>query len=136
VSNTVLAIDPGSAKCGMALVTRTEEERVELLWRAIVPPDQVNDKIAEAQLIKPIKLIVVGSGTKSQPLVHTIRERYPSMGILLVDERDTTLQARERYWEHHPRRGWRRLLPSTLQVPPDPVDDFVAMILAERVLIA
>jgi hypothetical protein len=58
----------------------------------------------------------------------------PSMGILVVDEKNTTLQARERYWEHNPRRGWRRFLPSTLQVPPADVDDFVALILAERVL--
>ncbi len=44
------------------------------------------------------------------------------------------MEARERYWEHHRRRGWRRLVPSTMLVPPDPVDDFVAFILAERVL--
>jgi hypothetical protein len=67
--------------------------------------------------------------------VSRIREYLPSMGILVVDEKDTTFQARERYWEYHPRRGWRRLLPSTLQVPPDPVDDYVALILAERVLL-
>jgi hypothetical protein len=57
------------------------------------------------------------------------------MAILVVDEKDTTLQARERFWEHNRRRGWRRILPATLQVPPSPVDDYVAMILAERVLL-
>jgi hypothetical protein len=69
-------------------------------------------------------------------LIQEIAEAMPSASVLLVDERETTLQARERYWEHNPRRGWRRLLPSSLQTPPEPVDDFVALILAERVLAA
>ena len=47
---------------------------------------------------------------------------------------NTTLQARERYWEHNKRRGWRRFFPSTMFLPPEPFDDFVALILAERVL--
>jgi hypothetical protein len=80
-------------------------------------------------------MIIVGSGTTSKKVVERIREHLTSMALLIVDERDTTLQARERDWTVKPRRGWRRLLPSTLQVPPEPVDDFVALILAERVLV-
>lgn len=136
VEKTVLAIDPGSSKCGMALVRRTAPESAELLWRSVAPTEIVVPKIHEAYVVSSFELIIVGGGTSSQRLVQAIRERLPSMGILVVDERDTTLAARERYWEHHPRRGWRRILPSTLQVPPDPVDDFVALILAERVLLA
>jgi hypothetical protein len=78
--------------------------------------------------------MIVGSGTTSKALVQKLRDHMPSIGILVVDEKDTTMKARERYWVHNPRRGWRRLLPATLQTPPGPVDDFVALILAERVL--
>lgn len=135
MSDVVLAIDPGSQKCGMALVRRRSEVTVELIWRAIVSPEEVVAKIDEALAMTPIKVLVIGSGTRSQPLVNLIRSQHPGMGILMVDERDTSLQARERYWEHHERRGWRRLLPSTLQVPPEPIDDFAALVIAERVLI-
>ena len=131
---TVLAIDPGSRKCGLALVSRTDEQTVNLLWRKIVPPEAVPEALKNASSIRPFSLVVVGSGTQGREVVEKIREALPSMGILVVDEKDTTYQARERYWEHNPRRGWRRILPSTLQVPPEPLDDFVAMILAERVL--
>ena len=31
-------------------------------------------------------------------------------------------------------KGWRKLLPVTMQVPPEPVDDLVAVILARREL--
>ena len=36
------------------------------------------------------------------------------------------------YWREHPPRGLMRLIPVTMQVPPVPVDDYVAVILAER----
>ena len=84
---------------------------------------------------EPFEFVVVGGGTGSQDIIKRIRENFTSMGLLSVDEKDTTIQARERYWEENPRRGWRRLLPSSLQVPPVPVDDYVALILAERVLL-
>ncbi len=134
IEKTVLAVDPGTSKCGMALVRRSEESAIELLWRSVVPIEAVLPKLHEAFSNHPFQLIIIGGGTGSKTVVHEIREHLPSMGILIVDEKDTTYQARERYWEHNPRKGWRRFLPATLQVPPGPVDDFVALILAERVL--
>lgn len=132
---TVLAIDPGTSKCGLALVRRNPDDEVELLWRSIVPNDKLLPKLHEAYASNPFQMIIVGGGTNSQRTVERIREHLPSMAILVVDEKDTTLHARERYWVHHRRRGWRRFLPATLQMPPEPVDDFVALILAERVLL-
>ncbi|OJU64711.1 MAG: hypothetical protein BGO01_19415 [Armatimonadetes bacterium 55-13] len=119
----------------MALVRRVEQDHLELLWRGIAPTENLTSQIDEAHEMAPFSLIIIGSGTSGKNAVHRVREHLPSMGILVVDEKDTTLQARERYWEHHKRRGWRRLLPSTMQTPPEPVDDFVALILAERVLL-
>jgi hypothetical protein len=122
----VLAIDPGSSKCGLALVHRDLEGKLKLMWRKIVPVGQLIDSIGEAADVQQISLIVIGSGTGSKPIIKTIR--------LVIDETDTTLQARERYWEYNPRRGWRRFFPATMQSPPEPVDDFAALVLAERVL--
>ena len=131
---TVLAIDPGHAKCGLAVARRTADGEVELVWRKVSAAAELGSAIEEAAEACRYSLVIVGSGTRSKEIVEQLREWMPSIGILVVDERDTTLQARERYWEHNPRRGWRRFVPSTMQVPPNPVDDFVALILAERVL--
>jgi len=132
---TVLAIDPGTSKCGMALVRRTQEGKLQMLWHEVVPTESLVERLATAEEVSSYHQIIVGGGTSSHSAVRQIREKMPSMGILLVDEKNTSLQARERYWEQNRRRGWRRLLPATLQVPPEPVDDFVAYILAERVLV-
>lgn len=131
---TVLAIDPGSSKCGVALVRRESNGEISLLWRSIPSVDRLEEALESARDMEPFSMVIVGAGTRSRAIVERIRQAMPSMGILVVDEKETTLQARERYWEHHKRRGWRRILPSTMQVPPEPVDDFVALILAERVL--
>lgn len=133
-AKVVLAVDPGSSKCGLALVEREPNGNQKLLWRKICASEELGGAYQEAIAVKPLSLVIVGNGTKSKDVVHILRELNPSIGILLVDEQDTTMQARERYWEHNRRRGWRRIIPATLQVPPEPVDDFVAVILAERVL--
>ena len=52
----------------------------------------------------------------------------------VVDEYYTTQLARKEYWQARPPKGWRRLLPVSMQVPPEPVDDFVAVLLAQRYL--
>jgi RNase H-fold protein (predicted Holliday junction resolvase) len=135
LAKTVLAIDPGSSKCGIALVRRGDDNEANLLWRAIAPRAEIVEQVRRAMEVEPFSMAIVGSGTTSKLLVHELREHFPSLGILVVDEKNTSLQARERYWEHNPRRGFRRLLPATMQVPPEPVDDFVALILAERVLV-
>jgi len=131
---TVLAIDPGTSKLGMALVQRAKDGKLSLLWRCVCPTAELESRVNQALSVTAFSMAIVGNGTKSKDIVGRLRSHTPSIGILTVDERDTTMQARERYWEHHPRTGWRRLLPATLQTPPDPVDDFVALILAERVL--
>ena len=131
----VLAVDPGTAKCGMALVRRGAEGKLDILWRKVSTLDELQASVGEALDVSPADMIVVGSGTGSREVIQRIRGARPSMGILVVDEKETSLQARERYWEHHKRRGWRRIVPATMFLPPEPFDDFVALILAERVLL-
>jgi RNase H-fold protein (predicted Holliday junction resolvase) len=135
IVKTILAIDPGRNKCGVVVATRRKPRSVELNWNRVVATPELVDTIRELREGFEIELAIVGGGTTSNDAVCRIREAFPGLALLVVDEANTTIQARERYWEHHPRQGWRRLLPATLQIPPQPVDDFAALILAERVLI-
>ena len=67
---TVLSIDPGTAKCGMALVTRTSANKLELLWRDIVPTESVVVKIHEAYAVKEFQLVILGNSTGSKARAH------------------------------------------------------------------
>ena len=54
--------------------------------------------------------------------------------ITMVDERNSSVEARDRYWEMYPPQGLTRLIPQGLRVPPRPIDDIVAILLIERYL--
>jgi RNase H-fold protein (predicted Holliday junction resolvase) len=54
--------------------------------------------------------------------------------IVLINERYSTLEARDRYWQMFPPRGLTRLLPRGLRTPPRAIDDIVAILLIERYL--
>lgn len=118
----------------MALVQRTEEGVIKLLWHDVVPVEAVIVKLHEAYIVEEFHLVIIGDSTGSKKVKTDLRRHLPSMGILVIDEKETTIQARERYWEYNPRKGWRKFLPATLQVPPEAYDDYAALVLAERVL--
>lgn len=131
---TVIAIDPGSSKCGIAVVSRAEGGSQKILWRKIVPTSDIVQYIAEQTRSHSLKLVVVGGGTASNNVIQKLEKWLPHLGVLVVNEEDTTLNARERYWSDNPRSGWRRLLPASMQVPPVDIDDYAAVVIAERVL--
>ena len=51
-----------------------------------------------------------------------------------IDERYSTLEARDRYWQMYPPRGLAKLLPQGIRTLPRPIDDIVAILLIERYL--
>lgn len=79
-----------------------------------------------------LRAIVLGNGTTGSEAAKKISTLGLEIPIEIVDEKHTTEQARVEYWKKNPPRGWRRLLPTTMQVPPVPVDDIVAEILGRR----
>jgi hypothetical protein len=52
----------------------------------------------------------------------------------MVDETNTSLLARDRYWEIYPPKGFKKLIPQGMRLPPRPIDDIVAILLIEKFL--
>ena len=76
--------------------------------------------------------VVIGGGTGRRVLREALRAR--GFTPHEVDERDTSLHARE-LWRHAvPPRGLARLLPPGLRSPPGPIDDYAAWAIALRYL--
>ncbi|MBI3912248.1 MAG: pre-16S rRNA-processing nuclease YqgF [Armatimonadetes bacterium] len=120
----VIAVDPGREKCGLALV---REDGV-VLRRAVV--DSVTCPVlVSAWHEETGARVILGAGTAHRP----VRQSLETAGVtpVTVSERDTTRHARERYFRDHPPRGWRRLVPRGLRVPPVPIDDYAAVLIAE-----
>ena len=70
---TVLAIDPGTAKLGMALVRRESDDRTKALWHAVVAPEHLIPKLHGAYSLEPYVLMIAGSGTAGS---HWDEETY------------------------------------------------------------
>lgn len=127
----IAAIDPGRDKCGMAIVAGDGK----VLDQAVVATVWLVEELMTRVREYGPELLLLGNGTTSEKAQARIREAVPELKILLVDEYRTTEEAKRVYWEAHPPTGWRRFFPTSMQVPPVPVDDFVAVILAKRYLI-
>ncbi|MDQ3458034.1 MAG: resolvase [Deinococcota bacterium] len=68
--------------------------------------------------------ILVGDGTGTARVQRVLGER--GLPFAVVDERNTTLEARGLYFRDHPPALWMRLLPKGLWSPPRPIDDYAA----------
>ena len=98
----------------------------------VVPSGELGERAAELRARFQPRLILLGDGTGRQPIAAALQGLQ--IPVKIVAERNSTLRARRRYWQDHPRRGWRRWLPLSLQTPPRPVDDYAALILVEDYL--
>jgi len=127
----VLGIDPGTRKCGYAVVDAVGSPPLAL---GIEPTETLAMRAAELATLFGVEAVALGGGTHA----GGVAEALAGLGlpVRLVDERETTLLARRRYFAANPPRGWRRLIPRGMLVPPRPIDDFAAVLIAERLLAA
>jgi RNase H-fold protein (predicted Holliday junction resolvase) len=124
----VLAIDPGREKCGLAVL----DAEAGLLERRVVARRELPEIVRDWCGRYHPDLLLLGSGTGSRDLWQPLSAL--SVPLRRVPERETTRRARQRYFVDHPPRGWRCLIPHSLQTPSLPIDDYAAWIIAEQFL--
>jgi len=136
-----LGIDPGRDKTGVALVDgngtilavqvlRTRSFSDNLL-KFLFQNLQVNNAWG---LRKKMRAVVMGDGTGSGEHRKWIEKVLPGYTVYIVDEKFSTEEARNLYWELYPPKGWRRLIPLGLQTPPGPLDGYAAVVQVRRYL--
>jgi RNase H-fold protein (predicted Holliday junction resolvase) len=125
----ILGIDPGLRKCGWAVIVAAGTPPLAL---GIAPTAEIRLRVAELVAKFEPSAIALGRGTHASAVAELIATA--GLPIHLTDERETTLRARARYFADHPPRGWRRFIPRGMLLPPRPVDDYAAVLIAERFL--
>mgnify|MGYP002530073983 FL=1 len=126
----IIAIDPGSHKVGVAVVSST----AETLYKSVSSRDVCNDLISGLINEFNVEVVVLGNGTCSKEIREFVETNFPEVHLEVVDETETSRFARERYLKENPPKGIGRLVPMGLRTPSEPYDDYVAVILAERYL--
>jgi RNase H-fold protein (predicted Holliday junction resolvase) len=127
----ILGFDPGKDKCGIAVMGRDKN----VSYHQVVPSDAAVSTIQSLCKQFPIQLLVMGDQTTSKSWKQKLTQSLsPFIKIVQIDERYSSLEARERYWQMYPATGLSRLIPEGMRTPPRPVDDIVAIVLIERYL--
>ena len=124
----VMGIDPGRDKCGVAVLSSTGE----IKFQRVVATDELADVVKNLSAQFELSTVILGDGTTHKFAAKKVSDA--GLTFKLVDEKHTTEEARRLYWKKNPPTGWRRFLPTSMQVPPEPVDALVAEILVKRFL--
>jgi RNase H-fold protein (predicted Holliday junction resolvase) len=127
-NSTYVGIDPGLIKCGYAVVS-VDGRRLAL---EIVPTANLTERLARDVGSGAVEMVCLGNATKSDMVLQSIRARWPQLPVTVVDERNTSLLARLRYYEDHPPKGLWRFVPRGLLVPKAQLDGYAALLIIER----
>jgi RNase H-fold protein (predicted Holliday junction resolvase) len=129
-NETILGFDPGKDKCGVAVM---DGDRGLLYHQVLLTAEvisQINNLVEQYQVDR----IVIGDQTTAKQWQQQLITAFPTIPITLVDERYSSLEARDLYWQMYPANFVTRLIPQGMRQPPRPIDDLVAIILIERYL--
>lgn len=127
---TILAIDPGQDKCGVAVISAEAA-----LHMSVIPRRHAASAVVALCTRFSPETIIIGNGTGSSFLADELGAKSECK-IELVNEAHSTLRARSRFFQDNPPRGLRRLIPRGMLIPSRPYDDYVALILAEEWLMS
>lgn len=124
----VIAIDPGRAKCGVAVVSKSGS----VAERAVIDSATLTSTIADLLTRYTPAALILGDGTHSAAARAGLRDATGAVPLVTVDEKHTSEEARRRFITDNQPSGLKRLVPLGLRTPDRPYDDYVAVILAER----
>lgn len=126
----ILAIDPGREKCGLAIV----DGLGEAIFLAIVLTSDLASNIENILKKEKIEYVALGDGTNNKVVFAAIKKIDGKIKTIVVDEKNTTYDARELYWKKNPPTGWQKFLPLGLRNITEPIDDYAAWLIGRKSL--
>ena len=144
--NIILALDPGRDKTGFAFLDFdgrllasgifSSSER-DNFFRTLESGESFSRWTLEGDSKSvnhsQIKFIALGNGTGSKEF-HDYVKTVADYQIIIVNERNTTLEARGLYWKLHRPSLLMKLIPESLRVPARILDDLAAWAIGLRAL--
>ncbi len=121
----LISVDPGRSKCGLILV---DVDAGKVLLGQIVEANYVLDVIIEWIKLKQVQELILGNGTSS---TYWNEKLKGIISVTFVEERGTTLRARNRFFELWPPIGLKAWMPKGLLSPSEDLDAVAALILVE-----
>ncbi len=128
MGTVILSIDPGTEKCGIALLNL----KGEVLNQLILPFNELEPFIKKiTEMHSPMK-VAIGNSTGCKRVIQIMNQM--KINYEIIEERYSSLEARQLYFKMHPPRGLKKLLPKGFWVPSVAIDDWSAVIIGQRYL--
>jgi RNase H-fold protein (predicted Holliday junction resolvase) len=129
-ADIVIAIDPGTGKCGLAAVRSDGAALRQEVVSAVLASGIAAQWAGEFGA----SVIVLGDGTGCRCMQRSLERLTSSkaVSLMVVNERCSSEEARRLYLQAHPPRGLARLVPPFMRYPDGCYDDYCAVVLARR----
>lgn len=121
-----ISIDPGKSKCGLVLVDINEKKiNQAIILRTELLVEHVRNLKASEEITK----VIIGNGTTSKEKIDNFQ--FIKKDLIVVEEKNTTYRAKERYFELFPITGLGILIPREIFIFNKNLDALAALIILE-----
>ncbi len=124
-----ISIDPGKSKCGLIFA---DSDRKKILKAVVIESQFLVQDIKNLKKKHQNVKVIMGNGTSSKEHANSLS--FLGENLLLVEEKNTTFRAKQRYFEIHPIKGLRRLFPKDVFLYNVNLDAVAALIILEDFL--
>ena len=121
-----ISIDPGKYKCGLVLVDLNEKKICQAI---ILKPELLAASVKNLKAVEKISKVIIGNGTTSKENIKKLS--FIKQDLIIVEEKNTTFRAKERYFELFPISGIKKLIPREIFILNLNLDALSALIILE-----
>ena len=122
----LISIDPGKCKCGLVLVDLHQKKVNQAI---VLNTEFLPNYVKNLNNSENISKVIIGNGTTSRQIIEKLE--FIKKDLIIVEERNTTLRAKKRYFELFPTRGIKTFLPNEIFILNKNLDALSALIILE-----
>ena len=122
----LISIDPGKCKCGLVLVDLHQKKVDQAI---VINTEFLPNYVKNLKSSENISKVIIGNGTTSRQNIEKLK--FIKNDLIIVDEKNTTLRAKKRYFELFPTRGIKNFLPKEIFILNKNLDAVSALIILE-----
>ena len=122
----LISIDPGKCKCGLILVDLNQKKVDQAI---VLNTEFLSEYIKNLNSFGNISKVIIGNGTSSKQIIEKLK--FIKKDLIIVEEKNSTLRAKKRYFELFPIRGLKILFPREIFIMNKNLDAVSALIILE-----
>ena len=122
----VIAIDPGINKCGIVIADLEQKKVCEAL---VIKSNKLSIYVKRIYQKEDHSQFLIGNGTSSKKHISELKKLIPF--LIVVEEKNSTYRAKERYFEIFPLSGLKHFVPREIFILNKNLDAVAALIIME-----